>query len=116
MSQDEMLQEVVAEEMDELLSEYRELTKEIKSLERQKDNVKANILISLKLANLDSYDNSEHSVRYTMQQRKVLDKIALEKFLESKNTKYEEFVKINQFEMLRVIDKKTIEAEDTTEE
>ena len=102
----EQIQEATQEELNELLHQYRELSKEIRGLEKEKDNVKANILIQMKMANIEAYENEMHSVKYTMQERKVLDKNKLETFLHKNDKTYEEFVKINQFEMLRVVDKK----------
>jgi len=104
--ENEQLLQATQEELNELLKQYRELSGEIKQLEKEKDNVKANILIQMKMASIDAYENEVHSVRYTMQERKVLDKNKLETFLHKNEKTYEEFVKINQYEMLRVIDKK----------
>jgi hypothetical protein len=113
---DEQLLQATQEELNELLKQYRELSGEIKQLEKEKDNVKANILIQMKMANIEHYENDMHSAKYTMQERKVLDKNKLEGFLNKNDKTYEEFVKINQFEMLRVVDKKNTQIDNETEE
>jgi hypothetical protein len=114
--ENEQLLQATQEELNELLRTYRELSRDIKQLEKEKDNVKANILIQMKMASIEHYENEMHSVKYTMQERKVLDKNKLEAFLGKNDKTYEEFVKINQYEMLRVIDKKNTQIDNETEE
>lgn len=96
---------LIKEELKELMRQYTSINAELKSLEREKDNIKANILIQMKMFNIDNYESDFACAKYSMQKRRVLDKIALNKFLVNHNTDIEAFQKINEYEMLRVTEK-----------
>lgn len=101
--------------MNDLLKTFAKINAEIKVLEREKDRLKTDILILMKLDNIEFFETDTHSVRYSMQKRKVVDKRLLEAFLVSKNSNYEAFQKINEYEMIKVIDKTIKQGDDSDE-
>ena len=88
-----------------LLKDYDDASQRIKELEKMKDRIRTDILINMKLANMERMETTSHSVIYSMQKRKVLDKKALETFLNANKSSYDMFVKTNEYEMLKVIPK-----------
>jgi len=86
--------------MEELIKRYNELSQSIKALESEKDNIRANILIELKIADITRFEGETHIVLYSMQKRKVLDKVALMKVID-----LEAFQTVNEFEVLKIIEK-----------
>jgi hypothetical protein len=90
------------------MRQYTNVSGEIKALEKEKDNIKANILINMKMSNIDNYESDTSCAKYSMQKRRVLDKLALGKFLVTHNTDIDAFQKINEFEMLRVTEKNNL--------
>lgn len=99
-------QQIHAElEIATLLRDYNKINTEIKSLEKEKDKLKTDILINMKIAGIEGLETETHSVKYSMQKRKVLDKKALEKFLSEHNRNYESFTIVNEYEMLKVMQK-----------
>ena len=85
-----------------LLKEYSDINAQIKALEKEKDMMKTNILIELKMANVNSLETETHSVKYSMVQRKVLDKKQLNLFLEEYQKNYDSFLVISEYEQLKV--------------
>jgi len=86
------------------LKKYSEINNQIKELEKQKDKLKTEILIFMKLAGTSEYRSETHSARYTMMKRKVLDKNALDNFLSLHDKDYESFQNVNEYEMLKIIE------------
>jgi len=85
-----------------LLKEYSDILAEIKALEKAKDMLKTNILIELKMANINSLETETHSVNLSLIQRKVLDKKQLNLFLEEYQKNYDSFLVITEYEQLKV--------------
>ena len=101
--------------MNNLLKTFSKINTEIKVLEREKDRLKTDILILMKMDNVEFYETETHSVKYSMQKRKVVDKKMLDTFLNKHDSNYEAFQKINEYEMLKVIDKTIKQGDDSDE-
>ena len=89
----------------ELLAEFAAVNDKIKTLEKLKDTLRTQVLIWLKLQNLEHFETDTHSVTFSMQTRRTLDKPVLETFLESHNKNYDSFLKTTSHEMIKIISK-----------
>ncbi len=93
----------IPNELDGLMSEYENLKNRIKILKDEKENLKAKMLINIKVNDVDRYVSPDRlKLTFTKQKRMSWDKVKIEHYCEKHGMQVEDLKKTNEFESLRI--------------